>query len=122
MENLKIGDRVVMNDKYHVSDSNKGRVFEVESEPYEIGGTLCVKLKDWRGAYAADGLTKVGKTKKQLIIETLDKIDKKDLPLVVKDLKTKALLRLLAGEITQDAADLIIETCEEYLATHGAKA
>lgn len=60
--------------------------------------------------------------KKQLIIETLDKIDKKDLPLVVKDLKTKALLRLLAGEITQDAADLLLETCEEYLATHGAKA
>lgn len=120
MEKLKIGDRVVMNDKYHVSDRNKGRVFEVESEPYEIGGTLCVKLKDWRGAYAADGLTLVKKesSKKQLIIETLDKIGKTDLPYVIKDLKAKTMIKLIDGAISKEGADLILETCEEYLAKH----
>lgn len=55
---LSIGDKVIMNDKYFVSDKNKGRVFEVISNPQDICGTECVFLKYYVGAYAADGLTK----------------------------------------------------------------
>lgn len=58
-EEIKIGDYVTMNDRYRVSEKNKGRVFKVVSEPQDIGGTTCVFLDDYRGAYAADGLTKV---------------------------------------------------------------
>ena len=120
MEKLKVGDFVTMNNNYHVSERNRGRIFEVESEPYEIGGTLCVKLKDWRGAYAADGLTLVKRPhgKKQLIIAALDKVGKTDLPYVIKDLKAKTTLRLVLGEMSKEDADLILETCEEYLANN----
>ena len=58
-EEIKIGDYVTMNDRYRVSEKNKGRVFKVVSEPQDIGGTTCVFLDDYRGAYATDGLTKV---------------------------------------------------------------
>lgn len=53
---MKIGDKVVMNDKYHVSEKNKGRIFEVRSEPWNICGSMVVKLKDYCGGYAVDGL------------------------------------------------------------------
>lgn len=56
---LKVGDKVVMNDKYHVSEKNKGVVFTVVTEPQVICGTESVFLKDYKGCYAADGLTKV---------------------------------------------------------------
>lgn len=56
---LNIGDKVIMNDKYFVSEKNKERVFEVISNPQDICGTECVFLKYYVGAYAADGLTKV---------------------------------------------------------------
>lgn len=56
---LKIGDRVVMNDKYFVPDSNKGRTFTVRSEPYLCGETTVVLLEEKTGAYAVDGLDKV---------------------------------------------------------------
>lgn len=59
VEKLKIGDKVIMNDRYRVSEKNKGKVFVVRSEPFEIGGTECVLLEDYRGGYAMDGLTKV---------------------------------------------------------------
>ena len=55
---LNIGDKVIMNDKYFVPEKNKGRVFEVISNPQDICGTECVFLKYYVGAYAADGLTK----------------------------------------------------------------
>ena len=55
---LKKGDKVKMNDKYHVSDTNKEKVFTVKTEPQEVCGTLCVWLEDYRGCYAVDGLTK----------------------------------------------------------------
>lgn len=55
---LKIGDKVVMNDKYHVSEKNKGKVFTVRSEPQKISGTMCVWLEGYSGCYAADGLDK----------------------------------------------------------------
>lgn len=57
---LKIGDVVVMNDNYRVADVNKEKRFVVRSEPYDLCGTECVLLHDYRGAYAADGLTVVG--------------------------------------------------------------
>ena len=56
---IKIGDKVVMNDKYYVSEKNKGRKWIVNSEPFEICGTVCVKLLGRSGVYALDGLTKV---------------------------------------------------------------
>lgn len=58
-DKLKIGDEVIMNDRYRVSEKNKGKVFVVRSEPFEICGTECVLLEDYRGGYAMDGLTKV---------------------------------------------------------------
>lgn len=56
---LKIGDKVTMNDKYYVSEKNRGKVFTVKSEPQEVCGTLSVWLEGYRGCYAADGLDKV---------------------------------------------------------------
>ena len=53
---MKIGDKVVMNDKYYVSAENKGKVWTVRSEPWECGGTLVVLLEGKRGGYAVDGL------------------------------------------------------------------
>ncbi len=60
MENIKVGDKVKMNDKYRVAEKNKGVIFTVRSEPFEICGTTSVMLEDYRGGYALDGLTKVG--------------------------------------------------------------
>jgi hypothetical protein len=54
---MKIGSKVVMNNKYHVSEQNKGKVFTVISEPWNVCGTLVVKLEGYRGGYAVDGLT-----------------------------------------------------------------
>lgn len=56
---LKIGEKVKMNDKYHVSEENKKKVWEVVSEPWELCGTTVVKLKGKSGGYAVDGLTPV---------------------------------------------------------------
>lgn len=33
MSNLIIGDKVFMNDKYYVSEENKGKIFTVRSKP-----------------------------------------------------------------------------------------
>ena len=56
---IKKGDRVIMNDKYYVSEKNKGKEFIVTTEPTEVCGTLSVWLDGFRGCYAVDGLTKV---------------------------------------------------------------
>ncbi len=53
---LKAGDKVTMNDKYWVSEKNKGKTFIVKTEPQEVCGTLCVWLDGFRGCYAVDGL------------------------------------------------------------------
>ena len=53
---LKIGDRVVMNDKYYVGEKNKGKVWTVSSDPWECSGTNVVLLEGYRGGYAVDGL------------------------------------------------------------------
>ena len=60
MENkLNVGDKVMMNNKYRVSEKNKDKVFVVRSEPFYICGTKCVLLEDYRGGYAVDGLNKI---------------------------------------------------------------
>jgi len=56
---LKIGDKVVMNDKYCVTEQNKGKIFTVTTEPSKMCGEKVVFLEGYRGCYAADGLTKV---------------------------------------------------------------
>lgn len=56
---MKTGDKVVMNDKYCVSEENKNKVFTVASEPWDCCGTLIVKLEGKSGGYAVDGLTLV---------------------------------------------------------------
>ena len=53
------GKKVVMNDKYHVSEKKKGKVFIINSEPYSVCGTVVVKLLGMPGCYALDGLTEV---------------------------------------------------------------
>ena len=56
---LKIGDKVIMNDRYLVSDKIKGVVFEVLSEPWRVCGTDVVRISGRSGGYAVDGFTKV---------------------------------------------------------------
>lgn len=56
---LKIGDKVTMNDKYWVSEKNKGKVFTVKTEPQEVCGTLCAWIDGFSGCYAVDGLNLV---------------------------------------------------------------
>lgn len=58
---IEKGDFVVMNNKYYVSENNKGREFEVVSEPWNLCGTMVVKLKGYSGGYAVDGLDLVRK-------------------------------------------------------------
>ena len=53
---IHIGDKVIMNDRYHVSDKNKGVVWVVRSEPFDVCGSVCVMLEGYRGGYAVDGL------------------------------------------------------------------
>lgn len=61
-ENMfKPGDKVVMNDNYHVSDANKGRVWVVCSEPWMCCGVKVVLLIGKAGGYAVDGLDLVEK-------------------------------------------------------------
>ena len=59
MDDLKIGDRVVMNNNYRVSTENKGRIWTVRSEPYMCCGTKVFLLEERTGAYAVDGLDKI---------------------------------------------------------------
>ena len=56
---MKVGDKVVMNDKYYVQPANRGKVFTVRTEPHEICGTMSVFLKEKTGCYAVDGLVVV---------------------------------------------------------------
>jgi len=52
---------------------------------------------------------------KKLIIDTLDKVDKAELPLFIHNLKIKAFMKLALGEMSKETGDLLIETCNEYL-------
>ena len=60
-ENMEIGDSVIMNNKYRVTEENKGKIFTVRSESWDLCGTKCVLLEGYRGGYAVDGLTLVDK-------------------------------------------------------------
>ena len=62
MDKLRIGDRVTMNNKYHIPEKYQGVVFTVRSEPWDLCGTEVVLLEGYRGGYATDGLTKVEDT------------------------------------------------------------
>lgn len=53
---IKPGNKVVMNDRYHVSAENARRVWTVRSEPWMCCGTLVVALEGKAGGYAVDGL------------------------------------------------------------------
>lgn len=53
---LKPGDKVMMNDRYRVSEQNKGKVWTVRSEPWDLCGTGVVLLEGKSGGYAVDGL------------------------------------------------------------------
>lgn len=57
---MKIGDKVIMNDKYYVSAENRGKVWVVRSEPWKCSGQLVVLLEGKSGGYAVDGLNIVG--------------------------------------------------------------
>ena len=59
MNKFKVGDKVAMNNKYYVSDRNRGAIFTVRSKPFDICGTECVLLENYSGGYATDGLRKV---------------------------------------------------------------
>ena len=57
---MKIGDKVIMNDKYYVSAENRGKGWTVCSEPWKCCGQLVVLLEGKSGGYAVDGLDIVG--------------------------------------------------------------
>ena len=56
---IEVGSKVKMNDKYRVSAKNKDKVFTVVSEPWNLCGTMVVKLEGISGGYALDGLEEV---------------------------------------------------------------
>ena len=58
---MNVGDMVTMNEKYVVAEKNKGKVFTVRSQPFDICGTECVMREGYSGGYAVDGLTVVGR-------------------------------------------------------------
>ncbi len=53
---LKPGDKVVMNDRYYVSEANRGKIWTVTSDPWNCCDTMVVKLEGKSGGYAVDGL------------------------------------------------------------------
>ena len=61
---LKPGDKVIMNTKYYVSPENRGKVWEVRSDPWTVGGTEVVLLCGRAGGYAVDGLNKIEQEEK----------------------------------------------------------
>ena len=80
MEKLKVGDKVVMNGKYLEGrqGKNAGKVFTVRSTPYFVGGTTCVLLDGYRGAYAVDGLKKVDEESKGLPVQEMSEEERQE--------------------------------------------
>lgn len=57
---FEIGDKVKLNDKYHVNVEDRDRIFEVRSNPRRgLNGKEFVALYGKSGGYAVDGLEKV---------------------------------------------------------------
>ena len=52
MADIKIGDRVIMNNKYLVSEKDKGKTWTVRSNPWNCCGTIVVLLEGKSGGYA----------------------------------------------------------------------
>ena len=63
VNDFKIGDKVIMNDKYNVSAENKEKIWTVRSDPWEVSGTTVVLLEGLAGGYAVDGLILVERNK-----------------------------------------------------------
>lgn len=61
MTDIQYGDKVMLNDKYYVKQSDKDKVFTVTSDPYECHGATVVTLEGLNGCYAVDGLSLVEK-------------------------------------------------------------
>lgn len=59
---FKTGQKVVMNDKYYVSEENQGRVWTTRSEPWDCCSQEIILLEGMAGGYATDGLTLVNDT------------------------------------------------------------
>lgn len=59
MNDIKIGDRVVMNSKYLVSKEDKDKIWTVRSNPWNCCGQIVVLLDGKSGGYAIDGLDAV---------------------------------------------------------------
>lgn len=67
MLDSRIGDIVVMNDKYRVAEKHKGKEFEVISESWNLCGTMVVKLRGYSGGYALDGLDLVRRAESEVL-------------------------------------------------------
>ena len=65
MVDSQIGDIVIMNDNYKVAEKNKGKGFEVISEPWNLCGTMVVKLEGYSGGYTLDGLDLIKRQKSE---------------------------------------------------------
>lgn len=59
MNNIKIGDRVIMNNNYFVSEKDKDKIWTVRSNPWNCYGTIVVLLEGKSGGYAIDDLNVV---------------------------------------------------------------
>lgn len=53
---FKIGDEVIINNKYGIADKYRLHIFVVASDPLYDTGHECVKLKGTRGVWRTDGL------------------------------------------------------------------
>ena len=53
MTDIQYGDKVMLNDKYYVIQSNKDKVFTVTSDPYECHGATVVTLNVSKTGYAS---------------------------------------------------------------------
>lgn len=128
---LKIGDKVVMNDKYRVAEKNKGVVFTVKSSPWNCGGTEVVLLDNYSGGYAVDGLSlaKENKMTPQEAIEILrtsihisGKGDEVCKELEARQIAVSALKKKIAKKPKEEAneidnqIDFLCPDCGFYLA------
>lgn len=58
--NIHVGDQVIMNNHYEVSNDHKGVIWTVTAGPKFINGKRCMQLKGYKDWYPVDGLKVVG--------------------------------------------------------------